>query len=321
MKKAAIGIDIGGTNTVFGIIDQDGNVLGEQSISTQTQGGVEGFLEALAKAVKAKLKAMPGIEIVGIGVGAPNGNYYKGTIEYAPNLKWKGVIPFTDLLRKHFDYPVIVLTNDANAAGIGEMVYGGARGMKDFIMITLGTGLGSGIVVNGQMVYGHDGFAGELGHVVYDPNGRICGCGRHGCLEAYVSAPGIVKTVFELLAYNPVESLLRDVPYSKMDSRMIYEAAKKEDPIALEAFDITGEILGKVLADSVAHTSPEAFFLFGGLASAGDLIFEPTRKYFEESLLEVYKNKIKILPSELDGAHAAILGASALVWKEIEEAN
>jgi glucokinase len=317
MKKLAVGVDIGGTNTVFGLVDKEGCVLAENSMLTQKRPEARDFIAELSRAIKKLSKTLPGAnEIVGIGVGAPNGNYYRGTIEFAPNLRWKGVVNVVDLLKEHFDYKTIVLTNDANAAGIGEMIYGGAKGMKDFIMITLGTGLGSGIVVNGEMVYGHDGFAGELGHVVVDRGGRVCGCGRRGCLETYVSAPGIKRTVFELLADSRTDSELKKFSFEDLDSKQIYEAAKRGDPIALEAFDITCEILGKTLADAVAHTSPQAIFLFGGLANAKEFIFESTKKYMEENLLAIYHNKVKILPSKLSGADAAILGASALVWKE-----
>jgi glucokinase len=222
-----------------------------------------------------------------------------------------------DFLKEHFNYEVTVLTNDPNAAAIGEMIYGGAKGMKDFIMITLGTGVGSGIVVNGEMVYGHDGFAGEIGHTIVDPNGRDCGCGRQGCLETYTSAPGIKRTVFELISTMNEPSILREVSFDKLSAKMIDEAARKGDALALEAFDYTGEVLGLKLADAVAHTSPEAIFLFGGLAQAGNLIFEPVKKHMEEHMLNIYKDKVKVLPSKLPPGDAAILGASALVWKEL----
>lgn len=320
MKEVAIGIDIGGTNSVLGIIDREGKCLAESSISTQSHTEIELFLKALVRDVSHMLDNLEEmVRVKGMGIGAPNGNYYLGTIEYAPNLIWKGVIPLVNLMKQHFEFPTIVLTNDANAAAIGEMMYGGAQGMNDFIMITLGTGVGSGIVVNGSLVYGHDGFAGEIGHVVVDPMGRECGCGRRGCLETYASAPGIKRTVFELLADTSHPSILRGIAYNKMNAKTIHDAAKNEDKIALDAFDFTGEILGKVLADCIAFSSPEAIFLFGGLANAGDYIFKPTKHYMEENLLKIYKNKVKLLPSKLDGAHAAILGASALVWKEDEK--
>ncbi|MEZ5082706.1 MAG: ROK family protein [Bacteroidales bacterium] len=317
MKKTAIGIDIGGTNTVMGIVDKDGNVIIEKSIPTETHSDYTIYMNNLANSIEGLVDSVgSGNEIIGIGIGAPNGNYYNGTIEFAPNLKFKGIVPVVDFLKSRFNYPHIILTNDANAAAIGEMVYGGAKGMKDFIMITLGTGVGSGIVVNGEMVYGHDGFAGEIGHTIYDPNGRDCGCGRRGCLETYTSAPGIKRTVFELLSTMNEPSILRNISFHDLSAKQIDNAARNGDEIALEAFDYTGQVLGLKLADAVAHTSPEAIFLFGGLAQAGDLIFGPVKKYLEENLLNIYKNKVKVLSSELPPGEAAILGSSALVWKE-----
>ncbi len=322
MKQTAIGIDIGGTNTVMGIVNKEGKILARKTIPTETEPDYKLFMKRLADGITSLMKdAKQKTEIQGIGVGAPNGNYYNGTIEFAPNLNFKGIVPVVDYLKENFDLKVIVLTNDANAAAIGEMIYGGAKEMKDFIMITLGTGVGSGIVVNGEMVYGHDGFAGEIGHTIVDPNGRDCGCGRQGCLETYTSAPGIKRTVFELLSSSNKPSVLRDVSYNALSARKIDEAARNDDKIALEAFDYTGEILGIKLADAVAHTSPEAIFLFGGLAQAGDLIFGPTKYYMEENMLNIYRNKVKLLPSELPAGDAAILGASALVWKELDSKN
>lgn len=318
MKTAAIGIDIGGTNTVMGMVGKDGKVIAQKSIPTDTHPDYKIYMDALCDAVKSLIAENdPTIKIMGIGVGAPNGNYYNGTIEFAPNLKFKGIVPVVDYMKGKLDYPHIILTNDANAAAIGEMIYGGAKGMRDFIMITLGTGVGSGIVVNGEMVYGHDGFAGEIGHTIVDPNGRDCGCGRKGCLETYTSAPGIKRTVFELLSNMIEPSVLRSVCYDDLQAKMIDEAARHGDVVALEAFDYTGEVLGLKLADAVAHTSPEAIFLFGGLAQAGDLIFEPVRRYMEIHMLNIYKGKVKVLPSQLPPGEAAVLGASALVWKEI----
>jgi glucokinase len=320
MKKAAIGIDIGGTNTVLGVISMDGNIIACNSIPTKTGTDFHPYMNSLIELIKKTASAVKGdVDIKGIGIGAPNGNYYNGTIEFAPNLKFKGVVPVVEFLKSKFNYEVIVLTNDANAAAIGEMIYGGAKGMEDFIMITLGTGVGSGIVVNGEMVYGHDGFAGEIGHTIFDPNGRDCGCGRKGCLETYASASGIKRTVFELLSSMIEPSTLRAVNYNDLSAKMIDEAARNGDKIALEAFDYTGEVLGLKLADAVAHTSPEAIFMFGGLAQAGDLIFKPTKYYMEEQMLSIYKNKVKLLPSELPPGDAAILGASALVWKELKK--
>lgn len=317
MKHVAIGIDIGGTNTVIGIVDQSGQVLAQNTIPTVTHPDYTIFLNELVNATASLLKPLESeLEVVGMGLGAPNGNYYNGTIEFAPNLKFKGVVPVVDYLKQKFDFPHIILTNDANAAAMGEMIYGGAKGMKDFIMITLGTGVGSGIVVNGEMVYGHDGFAGEIGHTIVDPNGRDCGCGRQGCLETYASAPGIKRTVFELMATMIEPSELRKISFDDLSAKRIDEAARKGDPIALEAFDYTGEILGLKLADAIAHTSPEAIFLFGGLANAGELIFEPVKKYLEQHILNIYKGKVKVLPSELPASDAAVLGSSALVWKE-----
>lgn len=317
MKKAAIGIDIGGTNTILGLVDNEGKVLSVRNMPTVTHPDHTIYMTALASAIKELIDSAGNeIEILGIGVGAPNGNYYNGTIEFAPNLNFKGIVPVVDFLKDEFEFPWIILTNDANAAAMGEMIYGGAQGMKDFIMITLGTGVGSGIVVNGEMVYGHDGFAGEIGHTIVFPDGRNCGCGRKGCLETYTSAPGIKRTVFELLSQMNEPSELRNISYRDLSAKKIDEAARNGDIIALKAFDYTGKILGIKLADAVAHTSPEAIFLFGGLAQAGKLIFDPVKIYMEEYILNIYKNKVKILPSELPPGNAAVLGASALVWKE-----
>ncbi|MBN3034425.1 MAG: ROK family protein [Bacteroidales bacterium] len=319
MNETAIGIDIGGTNTVMGLVDREGSILKRHIIPTDTHPDYSIYMNSLCAAIDTLIsKEGSETSIRGIGVGAPNGNYYNGTIEFAPNLKFKGVVPVVDFLRERYPMEVIVLTNDANAAAIGEMIYGGAKGMRDFIMITLGTGVGSGIVVNGEMVYGHDGFAGEIGHTIVDPKGRKCGCGRRGCLETYTSAQGIKRTVFELLAEMTEPSALRKVSFENLSAHMIDEAARSGDPIALEAFDRTGRVLGLKLADAVAHTSPSAIFLFGGLAQAGDLIFKPVQHYMEEYMLNIFKNKVKLLPSKLPPGDAAILGASALVWKEVD---
>lgn len=324
MNEVAFGIDIGGTYTKIGIADKKGKVFGESTIFTQEgHDTVHAFIDTLKDKMNFLLSNVKEkISVKGIGIGAPNGNFYKGTIEDPPNLKWKGVIDMIELLRAHFDYPIMLLTNDANAAALGEMIYGGAKNMRNFVVITLGTGLGSGLVVNGELVYGHDGFAGELGHTTIKCGGRMCGTGKRGCLEAYVSATGIVRTVYELLADSLEESVFRDIPFNKLESKRIHEEALKNDPIALKAFEYTGKLLGKALADTVAHLSPEAIFLFGGLAKAGDLIFVPTKRSLEESVLPIFANKIKILPSELNsGANAAVLGAAALVWKELETEN
>ncbi len=317
MKKVVAGIDIGGTFTKLGIVDQEGKVYAETSISTVRHKDVDNYMEHLARAVRKLLGEQEGkLELAGIGIGAPNGNYYRGVIEYAPNLNWKGMIPFVEMFKAHFDIP-IVLTNDANAAALGEMMYGGARNMTDFIVITLGTGLGSGIVVNGKVVYGHDGFAGEMGHVTVVENGRQCGCGKKGCLEAYVSATGIVRTVYELLALRIDDSQLRKIPFEKLTAKDISDAASQADRIAMKAFDVTGKTLGKTLADVVALFSPEAIFLFGGLSNAGDHIFKPVKTYMEKNLLSIFRDKVKILPSGLTETNAAVLGSAGLIWKEI----
>ena len=316
MKELAIGIDIGGTNTKFGLVDKEGNSFNEGSIKTHQYEKVEDFVKDLAEELKKIISLQKECVIKGIGIGAPNGNYFRGTIEFAPNLSWKGIIKLADLFKNYFDYPVI-LTNDANAAAIGEMIYGAAKNMNDFILVTLGTGLGSGFVANGEMIYGHDGFAGELGHTVVIPDGRQCGCGRKGCLEQYASATGIVKTVIEMLEYAYSDSVLKKYKTEDITSEVIYEAAKKGDKISMDAFDYTGKILGLGLANAVAITSPETIILFGGLSLAGDFIFNPTKKYMEDYLLNIYKNKVKIIPSALNDKNAAILGASAFVWKDV----
>ncbi len=317
MKEVAVGVDIGGTYTKYGIVDKEGNCLLDGSISTTQEKELDNYLKLLKTTIDNATKSVKEqIEIKGIGIGAPNGNYYNGTIEFAPNLSWKGIVPFIEHFKNIYNIPM-ALTNDANAAAIGEMMYGGAKKMKDFIVITLGTGLGSGLVVNGELVYGHDGFAGELGHLTVVRNGRMCASGRRGSLETYVSAPGIKRTVFELLADSLEESEFRDVTFNDLNAKMISDAAKRGDKIAQEAFEITGKYLGEALADTVAHTSPEAIFLFGGLANAGKLIIEPTKRHMELNLLKIFQNKVKILPSGLTETNAAVMGASALVWKEL----
>ncbi len=324
MKQVSIGIDIGGTNTVFGVVDQDGNVMVKDTIPTPKHGDVEQYINDVTAAINELIKSVTllnaDIEIMGIGMGAPNGNYYTGAIEFAPNLSFRGVVPLVKLLSEKFELPAIALTNDANAAALGELIYGGAKNMKNFVMITLGTGLGSGIVVNGEVVYGHDGFAGEIGHTTVVPEGRDCGCGQKGHLETYCSAPGMKRTAFELIAkHNATSSLLANYTYNELDSKAIYEAAVKGDAIAREVFEITGHLLGRTLADTVAYLSPEAIFLFGGPTAAGDYIFKPTKDYMEKYTLPIFKNKVKILPSQLKSGDAAIIGASALVWKELKK--
>jgi glucokinase len=311
MKNQSIGIDIGGTNISIGAVDKFGGIIQQWSMKMKDCPTVEIFLEKVDALMGDYFKANRK-EILGIGVGAPNGNFYTGTIDFAPNLPWKGQIPLAQLLHDKFGIRVI-LTNDANAAAIGEMVYGATKGMKDFVMVTLGTGVGSGFVANGELVYGHDGFAGELGHTNAVRDGRQCGCGKKGCLETYTSATGIVKTVKEFLARDNKPSLLREI--KNVTSKDIFDAAEKGDVLALEIFDFTGKILGQSLADVVAIMSPKAIVLFGGLAGAGKYIFEPTKKYMEENLLKIWKGKIRIIPSELKESDAAVLGASSLVWE------
>lgn len=317
-KEVTIGIDIGGTNTVIGIVDRAANVLAETSISTTGFPDVADYVAAIHKSIQEELlKDRNDLDLKAIGIGAPNGNYYKGTIEYPPNLVWQGVIPLCELFGKYYRIPV-VLTNDANAAAMGEMIFGGAKNMKNFVVYTLGTGLGSGIIIDGNLVYGHTGFAGEIGHTIMVPGGRECGCGRQGCLETYVSATGIVKTVSELFALRRTPSELRRIPPEQLTAKMITEAAAKGDAIALEAFDKTADMLALSIVNTVAFSSPEALFLFGGLANAGKFIFEPTEKYVNEKIQQIFKNTVKVLPSQLMESNAAVLGASALAWKEIE---
>jgi len=316
VKPYVVGIDIGGTNTVFGVVDAHGNVLASNSIKTQTYQELDKYINELYTELSKLINENGGIErIKGIGVGAPNANFYSGNIEDAPNLPWKGIIPFAKILSEKFGVPV-ALTNDANAAAIGEMTYGAARGMKDFIMITLGTGVGSGIVANGQLIYGHDGFAGELGHVIVRRGGRPCGCGNNGCLETYTSATGVARTAREFLENRANEdSLLRKIPAEQITSKDVFDAAVAGDQIAKDVFTFTGQILGEAFADFVKFSSPEAIILFGGLAKSGDLLLIPLRKAMEENLMTIFKNKVKILFSEIKDSDVAVLGASALAWE------
>ena len=335
MKKLAMGIDIGGTNTAFGLVDEDGNVVAESKISTEKFryfDDYKPYIETLAAAMKELISTQADCTLIGIGIGAPNANIHSGKIETPANL-WKFENPadprpdtirifnFVEDLGKYFEGIKIMITNDANAAAIGEMVFGNARGMKDFAMITLGTGLGSGIVCNGEMVYGSDGFAGEYGHIAVESRqtGRQCGCGRRGCLETYVSATGIKRTAVELMATMTCDSELRSIPYDKFEAKMLSDAAKNNDPIALEAFERTGRILGEALADLTAVTSPEAIILFGGLANAGNLIVEPTHRHMEANQLGVFKGKVKLLMSGIQDKNVAILGGAALIWKQYLE--
>lgn len=331
MKKLAIGVDIGGINTAFGLVDENGDLYAESAISTRKYPHVDdypAYLEELCTSMRALADSLTfDYELVGIGIGAPNANYHEGTVEMPANL-WKfaegdpnpdekrRVFHIADDIAKYFNGIKVCATNDANAATIGEMIYGNAKGMRDFVMITLGTGLGSGFVANGEMIYGHDGFAGEFGHVIVERGGRECGCGRKGCLETYVSGPGIKRTAFELMARMSVPSKLRDIAFGDLEAHMISTFAEQGDPIAIEAFRFTGEMLGRALADVATVTSPKAIFLFGGLSKAGKLLFEPTKWYMEENMLFVYKNKVKLCESGVRGTNAAILGASALIWQE-----
>lgn len=316
-KDVTIGIDVGGTNTKIGFVDIEGNCLVATSMPTEEQ-GVELFLPRMFQTIDAlRAPIANDVTLKGIGIGVPNGNYYSGTVEKPTNLCWGEYTPLASMVESHYGVPT-VLTNDANAAAIGEMVFGVAKGMKNFIVITLGTGLGSGFVVNGELVYGADGFAGEMGHLLVHPDGgRACGCGRHGCLETYVSATGIRRTVYKLLADHKEESELRQVSYDDLSAHMITEAALRGDLVAKEAFEYTGKTLGIKLADVVAIFSPEAIVLFGGLVAAEELILEPTHRYMEEYMMPIFKNKVKLLVSGLTGANAAIMGASALVWNEL----
>lgn len=314
-QPLAIGIDIGGTGTKFGIVDRDGNVLFTGEMSTKKHKDIEGYIDELHGHLGELIEKAGGIgRIRGIGVGAPNGNFYTGNIEYAPNLPWSGIIPIAKMMSDTFKLPV-TLTNDANAAAIGEMMYGAAKGMRDFIMITLGTGVGSGIVANGQLIYGHDGFAGELGHTIVIPDGRIHqGTKKRGSLESYASATGVRLTALEMLENSTEDSLLRAADKETLDSKVVYDAAIKGDKLALDIFEFTGKILGLALANAVMFSSPEAIILFGGLTKSGDLILNPTRRHMEENLIQVFQNKVKILISHLKESDAAILGSSALVW-------
>jgi len=313
MKKVKVGIDIGGTSTKFGIVDLNGNVLFRNSISSKTHSDVRYFMDDLSETIDRNLKEL-GTDVVldGIGIGAPNGNIHQGTIEHAPNLVWKGIVPFIELFKDYYDVPM-VLTNDANAAALGELLYGAAKDMKDFIVLTLGTGLGGGIVSGGKLLYGHNGFAGELGHITVNPVGRHCGCGKRGCLETYVSATGIKRTVYKLLADFTYDSTLRGISFDNLSAEMITKEAINGDKIALEAFEYTGQILGTKLADFIIHTDPEAIFLSGGLANAGDFIFKPALRVMEESVMPIFRGKVKLLPSGLNSQDAAIIGASSLI--------
>lgn len=316
-KPYVVGIDCGGTNTVMGIVDTRGKIVASTSIKTLDYTEFEDYINGIAKALRKIMSEVGGPQMIrGIGVGAPNANFYSGNIEYAANLPWKGILPLGELLYEHFGIPVAV-TNDANAAAIGEMTYGAARGMRDFVQITLGTGIGSGVVVNGNLVYGHDGFAGEIGHlkICRDKNARVCGCGNKGCIETYASAPGLVRTTKEYLRSRTDDSLLRELNIDEINSKDVYEAALKGDALAKEIFDYTGRLLGAVLADFACSTSPEAYVIYGGLSKAGDILLKPVIESMEENLIPSWRGKIKVIVSQLNSSDAPVLGASALGWK------
>jgi glucokinase len=318
MKDVVAGIDIGGTNIIFGLVDKSGNVIAEGRLKTVEFPDIMDYISAQHAALNKLLEMNKGHNLIGMGVGAPNANYHKGTIELAPNLSWKGIVPIAGYLEQKNNVPVFI-TNDANAAAMGEMIFGGARGMKDFIVLTLGTGLGSGIAVNGNVVYGSTGFAGELGHTIIVPGGRECGCGRRGCYETYASASGLVRTVLNLLSEMRGESTLRDLPPSQLTSKKIVEEAEKGDMIALAAINYTAEMLGLGIINAITFSSPEAVFLFGGLVKAGELLLSPVRKYVDQNIMPIFKGTVKILPSGISEANAAVLGAAALAWNELKK--
>lgn len=316
-KPYVIGLDMGGTNSVFGVVDARGIIKAQTVIKTRGYKNVEEYVATAVEALQPAIDLVGGIEnIKGMGIGAPNANYYTGTIDNAANLEWKGIVPIAKLFSEALGVPVRV-TNDANAAAMGEMTYGAARGMKNFIMITLGTGVGSGIVCDGRVVYGSDGFAGELGHVIVDrsPEARQCGCGRKGCLETYCSATGVARTARQVLANSTEPSQLRNIKDEDITSYDVFVAAEAGDKLALQIFEETGRRLGEACADFAAFSSPEAFVFFGGLTKAGEYLMEPLRKAYDENVLFVYKDKAKLLISTLNGSEAAVLGASALGWE------
>ena len=318
MKEVVAGIDIGGTNTVFGLVDRNGKIVAEDKLLTTSYPDIEEYVSVVVDAVKRSCSRVNNIKLTGIGIGAPDANYYKGTIELAANLVWKGIIPLSSLISNKINLPVAI-TNDANAAALGEMIFGAAKNVKDFIILTLGTGLGSGMVINGELVYGYTGFAGELGHTIVVPGGRDCGCGRQGCLETYASASGLVRTVLYMLSEMKEVSSLREIAPSELNAKQIAEAAKKGDIIAIEAFDYTAEMLAFGIINAIVFSSPEAVYLFGGLANAGDLLFDPVRKYVDQNVMALFRGTVKILPSGIPENNAAVLGAAALAWKELSK--
>ncbi|MDZ7636153.1 MAG: ROK family protein [Bacteroidales bacterium] len=315
MKEVVAGVDIGGTNTIIGFVDRDGEIHAEGRLSTPDYAFADDFVTALDLKLKEMIAGHDDLTLTGIGIGAPNANFNKGTIELAPNLRWKGIIPLVMLTERRTGLKTRI-TNDANAAALGEMIFGAAKGIKHFIILTLGTGLGSGIVVDGEVVYGHTGFAGELGHMTVAEGGRVCGCGRRGCLETYASATGLVRTVLALLSDLREESILRAPKSNEITSRRVAEAAAAGDIIAIQALDQTARMIALGIANAVIFSSPETIFLFGGLAKAGDALFEPVRKYADELVQPIFRGTFTVMPSGLPEAHAAILGASALIWKD-----
>jgi len=317
MKEVVAGVDIGGTNTMIGFVDADGVIHAEGRLSTPDYAFADDFVIALDGKLKEMSAANSSLRLIGIGIGAPNANFNKGTIELAPNLRWKGIIPMVKITERRTGLKTRI-TNDANAAALGEMIFGAAKSVKNFIILTLGTGLGSGIVVDGEVVYGHTGFAGELGHMTVAEGGRVCGCGRRGCLETYASATGLVRTVLSLLSDRRDESLLREIKSTEITSRRVAEAAAAGDAIAQEALDQTARMIALGIANSVIFSSPEAIYLFGGLANAGDALFTPVRKYAEELVMPIFRGTFRVEPSGLREAQAAILGSSALIWKEVK---
>lgn len=309
-------IDIGGTNTAIALVDQKGNVLAKTKLITSNYPQIKYFVEVVTKSINALHREHADFVFEAIGIGAPNGNFYSGTIEQAPNLPWNGIVHLRELFLAHFDVPVFI-TNDANAAALGEMRYGAAKGLKNFMVVTLGTGVGSGLVVNGKLLYGHDGFAGELGHFTVEKGDRLCNCGRRGCLETYASAGGIVQTALDQLSRVRLPSGLRSIPKNQLSAKFVCQAAEQGDALALEMIDYTAEKLGFALANIVLITSPEAIVFFGGVAKAGDLLLKPTKKHMEQNLLNIFKNKVKLWQSQVPENHAALLGAAALAWENM----
>ncbi len=318
MKNVVVGIDIGGTNSVFGLVDESGVILSRKSIKTDSYDQFELFVEAAATVIESFKQEFPETKIVTIGIGAPDANYYNGTIEHAANLKWSGIVPLRRSFEKRLSLPVVT-TNDANAAALGEKLFGGAKESDHFVVITLGTGLGSGFVVDGKVLYGKNSFAGEVGHMQFFPNGRVCGCGRRGCAETYVSATGLVRTTIELFSELMIDSPLRDLPTNQISSKKVFQAATNGDLLANEAFTRTAEYLGQILADTMIFSNPDTIFIFGGLANAGELLMKPLKVAFEKRSLEMFKGSAEIKFSQLPEADAALLGSAALAWEEFHK--